>query len=120
MNLKIIRHEIFQHFCTQEKLIARCSKMEQVQSINKKLQTNLEEKISLSEDLRTQVNSYKSGWLYFHYRFQILQLETAVSIKDKEQNLLIEQLRNEVSASNSRESDTKKSHALEVSSHSVI
>lgn len=44
-----------------------------------------------------------------------MQLETAVSIKDKEQNLLIEQLRNEVAVSNARENDVKKSHALEAS-----
>ena len=43
-----------------------------------------------------------------------MQLETAVSIKDKEQNLLIEQLRKEVSALNSQQSDSKKAHAVEV------
>lgn len=56
----------------------------------------------------------------YYFLFQMLQLETAVSIKDKEQNLLIEQLRNELSALNSREIDSKKSHALEVSYSAVL
>lgn len=43
-----------------------------------------------------------------------MQLETAVSIKDKEQNLLIEQLRKEVSALNLQQNDSNKAHALEV------